>query len=111
LVISEWTPIVAAMGGVGGLAAILRAHGERASHRSDLMMSLNSTAREWIEYIDVKFDELSAELEVEREARLKRDTARRDLARKHRLWDEQMIVDYQIATGQQVPPPPPFELP
>lgn len=110
LAIIDWAPVIAALGGVGGLAAVLRVVSERSGHRGDLAVSLNTTARDWIEYIDDKFGEVSKELEKERKDRVIRETARILLIREHRRWDEQLMRDYKEATGKSATAPPRFWL-
>lgn len=109
--ISQWAPVMAALGGVGGMATVLRVFGERSRYKGDLAISLQATAREWVEYIDAKFDEVSTMLDNERKDRRKREIARVILAAKHIRWDEQIKHDYEVATGKRAPDPPPFILP
>lgn len=128
-IINTWGPIIGGLGGVGSVAAILGVYVDRrrdkeldkretAKDAGDLAGALNTSARDWIKYVDEKLDETSREfdefrakqkiIEAERAAE---DAARRVMQIAHREWDKLVQHEVEVATGKKLPDPPPLDLP
>lgn len=105
----NWAPIVAALGGVGGIATVVRLWSERSDHNKDLTVALNSTARDWVDYIDKKFDAASVELERFKQDQHRRDERLRAAWSAHHAWDVQIKHRLEEATGELVDDPPPID--
>ena len=106
--ITAWAPLITAFGGVSGLVMVMRLWSDHGNHEKDLAVALNSTARDWVRYIDEKFDEASAELERFKAEQRQRDKDRHIVNLAHQQWDMRMMNRFMEATGEPFDDPPPL---
>lgn len=124
--------LLAAIGGgltgLGGIAAVLKvvadartskrtneaeqkkASSTAAATAADLANTLNSTAQDWIQYIDGKFGEVSEELADFKAATKAKDAARALLHQAHRAWDFDLKGKLESVTGERMADPPPLDI-
>lgn len=112
-----WVAVIAAFGGVGGLAQLVKLRAEKrhlaAQARAsdgDLATRLHTTAREWVDYIDTKFRAVSDELAEHKRSVAARAATQAALIKEHEAWDRLIKRRVEDATGEPVPDPPPLHL-
>lgn len=108
-IVGTWAPLIAGLGGVGGFAAVARIWSERSSRNRDLTVTLNATARDWIDYIDKKFDDVSTELERSKLEQRRRDEIRHSAWLAHRAWDVAIKERLETLIGERIDDPPPLD--
>jgi hypothetical protein len=107
--VTAWAPLITAFGGVSGLVMVMRLWSDHGSHEKDLAVALNSTARDWVRYIDEKFDEASIELERFKSEQRQRDKDRQISNLTHQQWDMRILHHLMETTGESFDDPPPLD--
>ena len=105
------TVAISLLGGLSGIAAVFKAWSDNRKSRGDLSAILSSTAQNWVEYIDGKFNQVTSELNEHKTDQARKDAARSILHDVHRAWDVEIRDRLQEITGEPISDPPPLDIP
>lgn len=115
---NPWTIVIGGIGSLSGVAALLKWWTDRHRNKGDLAVTLSATAKDWVQYIDGKFDEASkkadtakSELAQYKSLQAAREAGRAVLHAAHHQWDLEMKNTVEQLTGRKLSDPPPLDVP